>query len=77
MFNWLDFPLRLGIREFWFITVTAGLMALISFIRGFLWFRRALVIEDAHTSTIRSAAQGYVELQGEAMVWTARLLSRR
>lgn len=74
MFDWLDFPLRLGIREFWFITVTARLMALISFITGFLWFRRALVIEDAPTSTICPAAQGYVELQGEAMVMDGALI---
>jgi hypothetical protein len=70
MSNWLDFPSGLGPNEYWFIVVTATVTAVIAFVAGLLWLRRAWVIEDTPTSMIRSAAQGYVELQGEAMIMT-------
>lgn len=50
--------------DFWFWTVVlavAGLVALYLFARA---FHRARLIEDTPTSKIRSAAQGYVELNG-------------
>ncbi len=49
---------------FWFWTAVLAVVALIAF--GFLWhhFRRARIIEDTPTSKVRSAAQGFVELEG-------------
>jgi hypothetical protein len=68
MSNWIDIPSGLSLNEYWFTVATAAVTAVIAFVAGLLWLRRAWVIEDTPTSMIRSAAQGYVELQGEAMI---------
>lgn len=54
----------LAAPEFWFATAFVAALtlgALYAFVRA---FHRARLIEDIPTSKIRSAAQGYVELQG-------------
>jgi len=48
----------------WFIILTVACIA--SFVATFVFFQRARIIEDTPTSRIRSAAQGYVELEGIA-----------
>jgi hypothetical protein len=50
--------------EFWFFVIVAGTLALAAFYYAFVYYKRALAIDDTPTSRIRSAAQGYVELQG-------------
>ena len=45
-----------------------AVLAPVCFWFGFRCWRRARLIEDVPTSRVRSAAQGYVELQGEAML---------
>ena len=41
-------------------------LAPLSFWFGFRWWQRARLIDDLPTSRVHSAAQGYVELQGQA-----------
>ncbi len=65
---WLAWPQRLDPPQFWFFCIAALLTAMASFAGIFVFLRRARLIEDTPTSRIRSAAQGYVELQGEAAV---------
>lgn len=50
--------------DFWFHASIAVLVAAAGFIFAFVFFKRARLIEDTPTSRIRSAAQGYVELEG-------------
>jgi hypothetical protein len=54
--------------HFW--TIIAALIAVSTggFFTGFRHFRRARIIEDMPTSRIRSAAQGYVELEGRGQL---------
>jgi hypothetical protein len=53
--------------KFWmlvgFLTAIAG----VCFYLGFSYLRRARIIEDTPTAKIRSAAQGFVELNGQAV----------
>lgn len=65
---WLAWPQRLDPPVFWFFCGAALLAAVASFAGVFLFLRRARLIEDTPTSRLRSAAQGYVELEGEAAV---------
>ncbi len=51
---------------FWILTLLVLTVALASFIATFTQLRRARLSEDMPTSRIRSAAQGYVELNGYA-----------
>lgn len=51
---------------FWLGTALALAASLACFVMAFLWLRKARLIEDTPTSRIRSAAQGYVELEGLA-----------
>jgi len=53
--------------EFWFAIAFLVLFSLASFLAAFRWFARARLLENVLTSKIRSAAQGYVELEGHAM----------
>lgn len=50
---------------FWWIAVPA-IVALAAFCACFVFLRRGRLIEDMPTSRVRSAAQGYVELEGHA-----------
>jgi E3 Ubiquitin ligase len=56
--------LNLPQGKFYFFLLMASLSSVIGFIYAFVFFRRARIIEDTPNSTIRSAAQGYVELSG-------------
>ncbi|MFA5530583.1 MAG: GIDE domain-containing protein [Thiohalomonadaceae bacterium] len=58
--------LALDPSEFWFIAVLIAAAAAGALFFGFRALHRARVIADIPTSRIRSAAQGYVELVGEA-----------
>ncbi|MES0872821.1 GIDE domain-containing protein [Sinimarinibacterium thermocellulolyticum] len=51
---------------FWPCTLLALGAALASFVLAFVSLKHARLIEDTPTSRIRSAAQGYVEIQGRA-----------
>jgi hypothetical protein len=51
---------------FWFVAILAGLLAIAAFVGAFVFLKRKRVIEDTPTSLIRSAPQGYIELQGMA-----------
>lgn len=53
--------------EFWLWVVGLGCFALFCFAAAFYHLRRARLIEDTPTSKIRSAPQGYVELEGWAL----------
>jgi hypothetical protein len=55
---------QIGIREVWLACLSA--VALISFFAWMGNFRRHRLIGDTPTSRVASAAQGYVELQGQA-----------
>ncbi len=57
------------------VAIFAGLGALASLWRSWVMLDRARHIEDVPTSRIRSAAQGYVELVGEAQPDQAPLLA--
>ena len=52
--------------EFWLAMAALAAAAAWGFYSGFKWWRWARLIEDTPTSRIRSAAQGYVELEGVA-----------
>ena len=52
--------------DFWFAAATAIVIALVGFVGIFVFLRRLRYIEDTPKSLIRSAAQGYVELQGRS-----------
>lgn len=51
---------------FWFLALAFMLVAIGALIGAFVYLKRRRVIEDMPTSLIRSAPQGYVELQGMA-----------
>lgn len=51
---------------FWFLTVLALVLGAAALWGAFTFLRRKRVIEDTPTALIRSAPQGYVELQGMA-----------
>ncbi len=50
--------------EFWFLTGIPMVAAVALFLAAFYFLRKARLMEDTPTSRIRSAAQGYVELEG-------------
>jgi hypothetical protein len=50
--------------HFWVLVGGAITLAAVAFVFSFIYFRRARVIEDTPTSRVRSAAQGFVELEG-------------
>ena len=57
---------RADAGEFWFLLAFLALTAGAAFIGFFHQVRRARLIEDTPTARIRSAPQGYVELEGLA-----------
>lgn len=57
---------RAGAPEFWLCTVLALSVALAASWGAFVFLNRKRVIEDTPTALIRSASQGYIELQGHA-----------
>lgn len=53
-------------NDFWMWTIALILVALVGFFFAFRSLRKARIIEDTPTARIRSAHQGYVELNGVA-----------
>ncbi len=53
-------------QGFWLSLTASTVGAVMLFVIGFGYLRRARLMEDTPTSLIRSAAQGYVELTGHA-----------
>src|SRR3569623_396454 len=68
MSAWSDFPQRLDPLEYRLIIAAAVMIALAAFVASFVFVRRARLIEDTPTSRLSSAALGYVELEGEAVM---------
>lgn len=60
--------------EFWMWAAIAVAIAIAGFIAAFVYFHRARIIEDTPTSQLRSAAQGYVELEGKVRALGDQLL---
>ena len=58
--------LHMPTAQFWIYLLLAIGGGVVAFYFAFLYLKRARIIEDTPTSKIRSAAQGYVELQGRA-----------
>ena len=58
--------LRMQPMEFWLAVLAAAGLAVGGFYVAFRFVRRARIMEDTPTSKVRSAAQGYVELNGTA-----------
>ncbi|HUS25026.1 MAG TPA: GIDE domain-containing protein [Candidatus Binatia bacterium] len=56
-----------GEHFFWW-TFTPAAGAAVALLAGFIFLKRERLIEDTPTSRIRSAAQGFVELEGRARV---------
>lgn len=54
----------LGALEFWLTFAGAAAVAAVAFAYAFVHLHRARLIEDVPTSRVRSASQGYVELEG-------------
>lgn len=54
--------------EFFWWSAVPALLAAAAFVASFVFLRRKRVIEDMPTSTLRAAAQGYVEVEGVARV---------
>ena len=54
-------------HEFWIPTSIAIIISGLAFTRMAKWLNRSRMIENVPTSKIRSASQGYVELEGKAM----------
>ena len=59
-----DKLLELDPIAFWFLVTLAVSLAIVGFYFAFRFLRRARIIQDTPTSKIRSAAQGYLELDG-------------
>ncbi len=59
-----DKLLALDPVAFWFLVTLAVMLAIAGFYFAFRYLRRARIIQDTPTSKIRSAAQGYLELDG-------------
>lgn len=63
----IDAILTASPARFWSVLGWLGLLTLWMFYLGFRQLRYARLIEDTPTARIRSAAQGYVELEGQAV----------
>lgn len=59
-------PLGVDVAEYWIIVVVANIACLAGFYFSFYFWKRVRIIEDAPTAKVRSAHQGYIELEGEA-----------
>lgn len=64
--EWANQVRQLDPGEFWIFTLIAVAIAIATFYAVFRFFHRARLMEDIPTSVVRSAAQGYVELDGTA-----------
>lgn len=61
MINWIHSS---PTDDFWVMAIILIASAVAGFLGAFYFFYRKLIMEDTPTSRIRSAAQGYVELNG-------------
>lgn len=61
-----DLVLHSPPQHFWLAIGLAAMAAASAFFLAFRWLHRARLIADTPTAKIRSAAQGYVELEGRA-----------
>ncbi|MDZ7735208.1 MAG: GIDE domain-containing protein [Gammaproteobacteria bacterium] len=50
--------------DFWLLAGVLAVICAVSLFQGFMFLIRKRIIEDIPTSRVRSAAQGYVELEG-------------
>lgn len=62
--DWAQTVAAAPVSDFWFWVGAGVVLALAAFVFTFRWLVRARLIEDVPTSRIRSAAQGYIELEG-------------
>jgi hypothetical protein len=62
--GWARWVAGLSTQEFVLFTLLGSIATLASLYFLFRFFHRARIIEDTPTSRVRSAAQGYVELEG-------------
>src|SRR5579872_4783686 len=56
--------LGLSTEHFWLVTLGVWVVSLAGIVCSFYFFRQLRLVEDTPQSLIRSAAQGYVQLQG-------------
>lgn len=63
--NTVTLPLGLDQGEFWGVVAVAAVACLAGFYFAFYYWKRVRIIEDAPTAKIRSAHQGYCELEGD------------
>ena len=71
MFEFLDLPRGIAtasVADFWVGVTVAAVIALGGFVLAFYYFSRSRPMEDIPTSRVRSAAPGFVELEGMAAV---------
>lgn len=61
-----DLILRTPPHHFWLALGCAAFTSAVSFYLAFRWLHRARLIADTPTAKVRSAAQGYLELEGRA-----------
>jgi len=57
---------QLSVTEFWLGFTVVAAIALFAFWRMYCWLHHARVLETVPTARIRSAPQGYIELNGHA-----------
>ncbi|MEN8260579.1 MAG: GIDE domain-containing protein [Pseudomonadota bacterium] len=55
-------------ESFWFCVIMGAIFALLCFYLAFRYLLRARLVADIPTAKIRSAAQGYTELEGHAQL---------
>ena len=54
--------------EFFWWSMIPGVLGLAAFVSGFVFVHRKRLIEDMPTSTLRAAAQGYIEVEGTGRI---------
>lgn len=72
-----DILLNMPPDHFWIWAISFGVLAAVGFGVTFIFFYRARIIEDTPTSKIRSAAQGYVELEGMAKSFNGKPINAK
>jgi len=61
-------PMGLDPAEYWIVLSVAAVATLAAFYFAWRNWRRARIIEDAPTAKVRSAHQGYLELEGDGQL---------
>jgi len=65
---------QLAPYEFWIGVTLITIIGMVAFVRMIRWWNQSRMIEDVPTSKIRSASQGYVELNGTAQTMDGPLV---